>query len=169
MSRTPTLDFTKQGSSSAAPEEWISAKLKATLTISTELSAVSASGHFHQIQDIQDLMSLEIPELVQNGSHIPNRGGDLMMMKSSGYLKNVVADKLEKDVNVQSVLYSPGKEDTYYVIIHEDDVDIEMRIFDEYWNIKDSYPEYEFEFRIYSREDFETNYDQSKLDTIFRR
>ncbi|MFE4568818.1 hypothetical protein [Paenibacillus chitinolyticus] len=97
--------------------------------------------------------SIDYSNIGQAKLHIPLMGGGCV---KDNFNVELVSKMISLYSFIDSVYWHKDKsEDIYFIVIDGDDVDLQIQVFDLYWEISDQLPDYSFEFRPFSKKEFQ--------------
>ncbi len=143
----------KQGTIISPVDDWITANL----TLSAKLSAYHSNGQF-VVEEIE--RSIDLLEYAKDRSHNHNNGGDAAMVSKQAI------NRFFELPNVEKVgLYRNKDEDYLAIIVTEDQDDLSFQLAKIKIEIQDQYPNYNFEIRYSTIQNF--NLDRFPSDIVF--
>lgn len=122
-------------------EDWAIMGAKATLTITTEISALSSGGDFMIKQDSRDIFSLDLLELTDTDPHKYNVGGEIGMLDLIG--RSLIELPDAKEV----YCYPAGNDPVFLVVFDKDRDDLSNLIAEVQMDMFETYPDAYFEVR----------------------
>jgi len=116
-------------------------------------------------EEIEPGFCLKNMELANTGSHIHIMGGDRKLEDSHCF---IVSGLYGKEFVDTIYYYNKNGEHVYLITLKEDDPDLTLEVFNFYFEAMDNYPNYEFEFKPVSVDQFQVEVLPSDYQLIGR-